>query len=152
MGISTMEVCRVRPDWPGRYFDLMPGPLDEHGFPNPNVALLYIDWSAWDLIMEPLIVGRVTDYDRHADVEVSQEVWEQVIDDLVRLQRIVKDLEYFGELYVEFGWTFRYYPNLEHAERNFAQTKKHLLFALEEIREWLSETLKTHSVITILGI
>ncbi len=152
MGISTMEVCRLRPEWPGRYFDLMPGSLGEHGFPNPNVALLYIDWSAWDLIVEPLIVGRVMDYDRYAYVEVPQEVWELVIDDLVRLQRIAKDLEYFGELYVEFGWTFRYYPNLDHAERNFAQTKRHLLFALEEIRGWIVETLKTHSVITILGI
>jgi hypothetical protein len=150
-----MEVHRAIPQYPGSYYRLSPGPRKKDCIWDPwdliDADMLYIDWDAWELIMEPLIIGRVIDYDNHGKAEVGRRFWRPIIDDLERLHRVAKDLEYFNELYVEFGWEFNY-ANLADAERNFPQTKQEFLFALKEIREWIVETLKTHSVITFLGI
>ncbi len=155
--LSRMKVHKVMPKDPGWYYRLSPGPLSEDAidwdaWDLTNADMLHVDRDAWDLIMEPLIIGRILDYDSHGKVEVPRRVWGPIMDDLKRLHRIAKDLECFNEFCVEFGWDFRIYPNQGHADRNLPKMRQELLLALEEILEWVAETLKTHSTITILGI
>lgn len=97
-----------------------------------------------------MIVGHILNYDEYEYVEVPRALWSQVLRDLKRLKHIVQDVDSVGELQVDAHLTNSYGPF--QSDLDFPQEKAELLLFVEELHEWLTMTLTTHSSITILGI
>lgn len=98
-----------------------------------------------------MIVGRVSNYDHHEEIEVPREIWGHVLRELERLKRIVLDVESLGELQVEAHLMSYGYGSFQ-SDRAFPKEKAALLLFVDELHEWLTTTLITHSSITILGL
>lgn len=105
----------------------------------------------WYSFVTPMIVGRVSNYDHHEEIEVPREIWGHVLRELERLKRIVLDVESLGELQVEAHLMSYGYGSFQ-SDRAFPKEKAALLLFVDELHEWLTTTLITHSSITILGL
>lgn len=130
------------------YFELLPGPFCGKWW---NTGSVFISEDMWLSFVAPMIVGRALNYDQYEEVEVPRAIWGHVLRNLEQLKRIVLDVESVGELQVEAHLTSCGYGSFQ-SDRDFPKQKAALLLFVEELHEWLTVTLTTHSSITILGL
>jgi hypothetical protein len=128
------------------YFEIVPGPYVQlHWQPGS----LFLDEERFGYI-EPIIAKHVPDYDHYAMVEVPREAWVPILTELSELEEALQSTNEFSKVRSRIGFFFERSEETFLSELESNVTKLRIMIG--ELRSWLSETLESHEVVSVLGL
>lgn len=135
-------------NWPrGHWYELAPGPDDGKHWA-PDGAFVRMD--EWERMLEPLIEGRVPDYDRYGRTQADAAAWAPALAYLRDVAARLRSADETAMLHVllpELDTRLR-----EELARGFPSRPAELAAGLDAFTEWIGGTLKRWQSLTIIGL
>ncbi|MFG6467516.1 hypothetical protein [Roseateles sp. BYS87W] len=135
-------------NWPrGHWYELAPGPDDgKHWAPDGT----FVRMDEWERMLEPLIEGRVPDYDRYRRTHADASAWEPFLDYLAEVAQRLREADeapmlhvLLPELPVALRWELA---------RGFPTLPAELAADLDAVSDWVTAALRHWKSITIIGL
>lgn len=127
-----------------QYFELLPGPYQgKHWVPGAR----FIHENTFCLV-EGIFENRVPEFDHFAFVDVPGVQWTPILADLAALRDRLHDIANF-RADVPFGSTLRVEDDFA---LDCANNQRRLAVLIQELENWLRETLNEHECISVLGL
>lgn len=135
-------------NWPrGHWYELAPGPDDGKHWA-PDGAFIRMD--EWERVLEPLIEGRVPDYDRYGRTHADAAEWVPALAYLRDVAARLRSADEPAMLHVLL-------PELDRRLRDdlasgFPSRPVDLAAGLDAFSEWIAGTLRRWHSLTVIGL